>query len=120
MHETHIDHSALVYRHHELLYRLALLVAGDAENAAKLVERAYRALPPESADAETRLLRTLLPGRSKYRRWWYTGYENLAYVPLEPAGVAALLELLASMSAAARLVLGLHYLHGLPAAEVAA
>jgi DNA-directed RNA polymerase specialized sigma24 family protein len=120
MHEKYSDPSALVYRHQELLYRLALLVAGDAESAAKLVERAYRALPPEPGDAEARLIRALSPGGSKHQRWAYTGHENPAYVPLDAPRVAALLDALAGIPAAARFVVGLHYLHGLTAGEVAA
>src|SRR5689334_12240398 len=120
MHENYSDPSALIYRHQELLYRLALLVAGDAESAARLVERAYRVLPPEPGDAEARLIRALSPGHSKHQRCAYTGHENPAYVPLDASRVAALLDVLAGMPAAARFVVGLHYLHGLTAGEVAA
>src|SRR5262245_29102205 len=48
------DPAELVYRHHEQLYRLALLLAGDTDGAAKLVERAYRQLPPAASNAPMR------------------------------------------------------------------
>src|SRR4051812_49033392 len=101
MDQIQTDPSALVYRHQELLYRLALLAADDADSASKLVERAYRELPPERDDAEARLIRALLPGHLKHQRWSYTSHENLAYVPLDASRAAALLDALAGMPAAA-------------------
>src|SRR5262245_50586896 len=43
------DPTHVVYRYHEQLYRLALLLVGDADGAATLVERAYRQLVADMA-----------------------------------------------------------------------
>jgi len=65
--EASPDRSALVYRYHERLYRLALLTTGNADAAAQLLHHAYRALPATAIDDETLLLRALLPQRLS--RW---------------------------------------------------
>jgi hypothetical protein len=120
MQKLPVDRGALVYRHYEQLYRLALLVAGDADHAVKLVECAYRELPSQPDDAEARLIRALLPRRRLHRhRAWRAGFENLPRVALDRERAAALLDTLAALPTPARLAVGLHYLRGLSAAEVA-
>ncbi|HEY3231289.1 MAG TPA: hypothetical protein VGJ87_18825 [Roseiflexaceae bacterium] len=120
MQEPPVDRGVLVYRHYEQLYRLALLVAGDADHAVKLVERAYRELPSQPDDAEARLIRALLPRRRLHRhRAWRAGFENLTRVALDHERAAALLDTLAALPTPARLAVGLHYLRGQTAAEVA-
>lgn len=110
----------LVYRHHERLYRLALLVAGDDIAAADLVEQAYRRLAIAAPDAETALIRALLAGRSR-RRWrWRADAASLTRSGLGEAQANALLAQLAKMTPLARLVVGLHYLVGSAPDEIAA
>lgn len=111
---------ALVYRHHEQLYRLALLMAGDADAAAALVERAYRALPPDAADAEAALIRALLaPGRRTRARRTRAQRVEVRGGALDRVHVEHLLDQIAALPPAARLVVGLHYLRGMSAGEIA-
>jgi hypothetical protein len=115
-----LDRGALVYQHHEQLYRLALLLAGDEAGAAVLVERAYRALPPTPADAETQLIRVLLRAGGKYPRGRpRVAAERLTYTALDREQAEALLATLAGMPAPERLMVGLHYLRGMSADEIA-
>jgi hypothetical protein len=119
--EASPDRSALVYRYHERLYRLALLTAGNADTAAVLLQRAYRELPATSIDDEILLLRTLLPKRPPRRRWrWSAGAGDLARSTLEGAQAAALLQALARLAPAERLAIGLAYLSGNTPDEIAA
>jgi DNA-directed RNA polymerase specialized sigma24 family protein len=113
------DRSALVYRHHERLYRLALLTTGDSGAAAALLERAYRELPAASTDAETLLIRALLVARPTRRHWrWRAGDGDLARSTLERARADALLATLADLAPAERLAIGLAYLGGCSPAEI--
>ena len=85
--EASPDRSALVYRYHERLYRLALLTAGNTDTAALLLQQAYRELPITSIDDETLLVRALLPKRPP--RWrWSVGDGDLARSTLEHAQAA--------------------------------
>ena len=105
------DRSALVYRYHERLYRLALLTVGNADAAALLLQQAYRALPATAVEDETLLLRALLPKQPP--RWrWNTGDGDLARSTLGRTQAAALLQSLARLAPAERLVIGLAYLAG--------
>ncbi|MFL5804567.1 MAG: hypothetical protein ACJ8CR_22825 [Roseiflexaceae bacterium] len=120
MHTYDLDRSAIVYRHHEQLYRLALLLAGDAAGAARLVERAYRALPPAPADAETQLIRALLHAGGKHSRGQpRIAEKRLTYTALDRAQAEALLTTLAATPAPERLTIGLHYLRGMNVDEIA-
>lgn len=113
------DRSALVYRYHERLYRLALLVSGEPQAAAALVERAYRQLPlavPAEA-AEAMLARALLPRRMRRKRWAYQP-TDLSHTGLDRASADALLGVLAALPPAARLVVGLAYIGGHGPAEI--
>jgi hypothetical protein len=117
--EASPDRSALVYRSHERLYRLALLTTGDADTAAALLQRAYRELPAAAIDDETLLLRALLPKRLP--RWrWGASDGDLARSTLDRAQAAALLHALARLAPAERLAIGLAYLAGSTAEEIAA
>jgi hypothetical protein len=108
--EASADRSALVYRYHERLYRLALLTAGNADTAATLMQQAYRTLPNSAIDDET-LLRALLPQRPP--RWrWNVENGDLARSTLDRAQAAALLHALARLAPAERLAIGLAYLAG--------
>src|SRR5438046_1679197 len=107
------DRSALVYRYHERLYRLALLVVGDADAAAALLQRAYRTLPIDSLDPEIILIRALLSDRAMRRRWrWAAGEVDLNRATLGRTGASGLLDTLAKLTPAARLAAGLHYISG--------
>src|SRR4051812_38878831 len=109
------DRSALVYRYHERLYRLALLVVGDVEAADALVQRAYRSLPAnltDQADPEILLIQSLLADR-RVRRWrWVAGDDERTRATLDRPRVVALLGVLATLTPAARLVVGLHEIAG--------
>src|SRR5262245_55814520 len=119
------DLADLVYRHHEQLYRLALLLAGDADGAAKLVERAYRQLlaapNPFSSQtsAEARLVRGLLeqPG-PRSRGTPRVDDVRLGHAPLDRERAAALLGVLAATPVPVRLAAGLHYLRGMAVGEI--
>jgi len=113
------DQSALVYRYHEQLYRLALLVAGDDDGAAALVERAYRELPAQSVDAEASLIRALL--RPTRRRWLRRrpDRKETPHRMLDWERSEQLLETLEALPPTARLVVGLHYLRGMSGDEIA-
>jgi hypothetical protein len=114
------DRSALIYRYHEQLYRFALLLAGDAAGAARLVERAYHELPREPFDTETQLIHALLRGRDKYSRGRLRITEKqLAYTTLDGTQAEALLATLAATPAPERLTIGLHYLRGMNVDEIA-
>jgi hypothetical protein len=116
--EASADRSALVYRYHERLYRLALLTAGNADTAATLLQQAYRALPNSAIDEETLLLRALLPQRPP--RWrWNVENGDLARSTLDRAQAAALLHALARLAPAERLTIGLAYLAGNTQDEIA-
>lgn len=120
MPETPPDRSALVYRYHEQLYRLALLVAGEPDQAEMLVERAYHELPPGGEGVETHLIRALLPRRAMRRPWRKRAeHADLMRATLDQSRADALFKLLAAMPPAARLVVGLHYIRGTPAADIA-
>jgi hypothetical protein len=114
------DRGALVYRYHERLYRLALLIAGDANAAARLVEQAYRALPADDAMPETTLVRALLAGRPALRRRWSPAEANIDRATLDRDHAKALLALLARLTPIARLTIGLYYLAGSSPDEIAA
>lgn len=119
-HERPLDRATLVYRHHEQLYRLALLVAGSAEGAATLLERAYRDLPDEAPDPEAALIRALLPRRGARRPWrWHATREDAARALLPQSSADGLLDALAAVTPAARLAIGLHYLCGMSIDEIA-
>jgi hypothetical protein len=112
------DRSALVYRYHERLYRLALLTTGNTDTAAALLQQAYRTLPINTVDEETFLLRALVPNRSP--RWrWSVGDGDLARSTLAQAQAAALLQELARLTPAERLAIGLAYLAGSTPDEIA-
>ncbi len=120
MQQQNPDRSALVYRHHEQIYRLALLLAGDAAGAASLVERAYRELPPDPPDVESQLIQALLRGRGKRRSGRpHIAEDRLAYMALDREQAEALHATLAAMNTPERFVVGLHYLRGLSAEEIA-
>jgi hypothetical protein len=109
--EASPDRSALVYRYHERLYRLALLTVGNADAAAVLLQKAYRTLPATPIDDETPLLRALLP--SKPPRWRWSAHDgDLARSTLSRAQANALLHALARLAPAERLAIGLAYLSG--------
>jgi DNA-directed RNA polymerase specialized sigma24 family protein len=115
------DRSALVYRHHERLYRLALLTTGDSGAAAALLERAYCELSAASADAETLLLHALLGARPTRGRWrWRADDGDLARSTLERARADALLATLADLAPAERVTIGLAYLGGCSPEEISA
>jgi hypothetical protein len=115
------DRTALVYQHHEQLYRLALLLAGDSRAAAGLVERAFRGLPAAPADAEADLIRGLLrAGVPRRPASAPLDEERLAYVALDRARASALLGVLAALPPAERMAVGLYYLRGMSADEAAA
>jgi hypothetical protein len=114
------DRGALVYRYHERLYRLALLIAGDANAAARLVEQAYRTLPADDATPETTLVRALLAGRPALRRRWSPAEANIDRATLDRDHAGALLALLARLTPIARLTIGLYYLAGSSPDEIAA
>jgi hypothetical protein len=112
------DRSALVYRYHERLYRLALLTVGNADAAALLLQQAYRALPATAIEDETLLLRPLLPKQPP--RWrWNAGDGDLARSTLGRTQAAALLQSLERLAPAERLVIGLAYLAGDAPDEIA-
>ena len=67
--EASPDRSALVYRYHERLYRLALLTTGNADTAAVLLNRRTVRFPSTAVDDETLLIRALLPKRPPRWRW---------------------------------------------------
>lgn len=114
------DRRALVYRHHEQLYRLALLATGDADAAAALVERAYRALPANAPDAEAALIRALIaPGRRERARRRRSQRAEVRGGALDRVHAEQLLDQIAALPHAERLVVGLHYLRGLSAGEIA-
>ncbi|HEX9373228.1 MAG TPA: hypothetical protein VF897_19600, partial [Roseiflexaceae bacterium] len=116
-----LDRSALVYRHHERLYRLALLVAGDAGAAAALVQQAYRQVPEMAPDPEALLTHALLAGRPGRQRWRLaTSDADLARATLGRPQAAALLDALARLRPAARLIIGLYYVSGREPGEIAA
>jgi hypothetical protein len=111
--------SALVYRYHERMYRLALLTAGNIDTAAMLLQQAYRSLPIAAVDEETQLVRALLPTRTP--RWrWSVSDGDLVRSTLEQAQAAALLQLVARLMPAERLAIGLTYLSGSTPDEIAA
>lgn len=120
--EASEDRGALIYRYYERLYRVALLVAGDAGSAVTLVEQAYVG-PSVAGDPEAALIRELagavLARRAVSRPWTYAvGDALLARAGLDRAQTDALLQALASLAPSARLIAGLHYLRGLPAPEI--
>jgi hypothetical protein len=118
--ETPPDRSPLVHRYHEQLYRLALLVAGDAAGAAELVERAYRELPPQPANVEAQLIRALLPRRPSRRAWRRrAAADDLRRAALDQPSADTLFSLLAGLPPAARLAIGLHYIRGAAPDEIA-
>ncbi|HJZ48757.1 MAG TPA: hypothetical protein VKE41_16380 [Roseiflexaceae bacterium] len=113
------DRSALVYRYHERLYRLALLTTGNADAAAALLQQAYREPPAPDIDNETPLLRALLPKQPPRRRWrWSAGDGDLARSTLDRARADALLQTLAQLAPAERLAIGLAYLGGYAPDEI--
>lgn len=118
--ETPLDRGALVHRYHEQLYRLALLVAGDAAGAAELVERAYRELPQQPDDVESQLIRALLPRRPPRRARRRAAADDLRRAALDQPRADALFSLLAGLPPAARLAIGLHYIRGAAPDEIAA
>src|SRR5947209_714430 len=98
------DRSGIVYKHHERLYRLALLVGGESD-AARLVEQAYRSLPADATDPEAGLARALLPRRRSLRRWrWQARRDQAGRVALDQARADGLIGVLAAMTPAARLI----------------
>ena len=114
------DRAALVYQHYEQLYRLALLLAGDSKTAARLVEQAFRALPPQSADVETDLVRGLLrAGVTRRPVSAPLDEDRLAYATLDRARATALLRVFADLAPPVRLAIGLYYLRGLDSDEAA-
>ena len=122
-HDLRLDRNALVDRHHEQLYRLALMVAGDTSRAATLVEQAYRTLNVAAGEGEAALIRSLLPARAPRRRgpWrWRADLARAARAPLAEPDANRLLDALAALTPAARLMLGLHYLRGMPDDEITA
>jgi hypothetical protein len=119
--DTMPDQSALVYRYHEQLYRLALLVAGDADGAAALVERAYHELPAQSIDVEASLIRALLrPTRRRLVRRRRPVREEPPRHALDQERSEELLDVLEALPPAARLMVGLQYLRGMSSGEIAA
>jgi hypothetical protein len=120
------DPTELVYRHHEQLYRLALLLAGDKAAAAKLVEQTYRQFTAEisktsirQSAGENQLLGALLRQSTRRpRRRPQVDRERLGYASLDRERALSLLDTLAAMPPSARLVIGLHYLRGLSADEI--
>jgi hypothetical protein len=120
------DQTELVYRHHEQLYRLALLLAGDADAAATLVERAYRQLPKARASAsnhqpatEAQLIGGLLgKPASRSRRRAPIDNARLSNALLDRRRASILLDTLAAMPARARLVVGMRYLRGMTVEEI--
>ena len=113
------DRAALIYQHYEQLYRLALLLAGDLNTAARLVERAFRALPLAPAHAEAELVRALLASAPRRPAMLPLDEERLAYAMLDRSGARELLGVLTELPSPARLAVGLHYLRGLSADEAA-
>ncbi|MBK9711231.1 MAG: hypothetical protein IPO81_07865 [Kouleothrix sp.] len=113
------DRSELVYRYHERLYRLALLAAGDPGAAEALLERAYRQLPADLADAEATLTARLLTGRAARRWGWSPGPAAIERAALDRSAAAALLGALSRLTSAARLMIGLFYIGGLEPTEIA-
>jgi len=120
------DRSALVYRYHERLYRLALLTTGSSDTASALLQRAYRecsaaSIDQETLDTETLLVRALLPAKPPRWRWrWNAGDGDRMRSMLDRAGADALLQTLARLAPAERLALGLTYLGGCTPDEIAA
>lgn len=110
--------SALVYRYHERFFRLALLLSGDAQTAAALLEAVFRQLPPGTAPdaAESLLARALLAQRLPRRRWNFRPAE-IAHTGLDAAAADALLGVLAALTPLARLVVGLSLFGGHSAAD---
>lgn len=117
------DRATLIYRHYERLYRLALLVAGNAATATTLVQSAYQQLPAEIDDptaTETLLIRALLDSRILRRNRWRLTPPDLTRTTLDHQQATALFRLLARLTPAARLVIGLAYINGSAPAELAA
>ncbi|MBK9944052.1 MAG: hypothetical protein IPP13_20830 [Kouleothrix sp.] len=108
------DQTMAVYRHHERLYRLALLVAGAPKAAAALVESAYRRLPAglPAEQVEASLIRGLLGSRALRRRRGVAPPADLSRTTLDRDHAAALLQVLAALPPPARLCVGLAYLVG--------
>ncbi len=115
------DRSRLVYRYHERLYRLALLLSGAPKAAAALTEAAFRRLPADTpADAaEPALLRALLAGQPPRQRWAFAT-PDLSHTTLGATQAAGLLAELAARTPAARLALGLAYIAGSAPDEIEA
>lgn len=115
------ERSALVYRHCEQLYRIALLVTGEPTAAELLIERLFAALPP-NGDLETALVRELhsVGGRAAQRRPWHYSADatDFARAGIEPELGRVLLTCLAMLSPRDRLIVGLHYLRGLSARDI--
>lgn len=114
------DHRAAVYRYHEQVFRLALLVVGDIDAAAALVERAYRHGDVVAGDAiEAALLRALLvPSRSR-RAWrWRASDQVAARAALSDAEANQFIALLAALLPSERLVIGLAVVQGMQEGEI--
>lgn len=115
------DRSVVVQRFGPLLFRLALLMTGDARQAVARVEHAYRALPSVLIDPEAVLLRGLLPGRRTRARWQFSASPaDAARAGLRHAQAQALLALLARRTPVERLIIGAHLLAGHAPHEIAA
>jgi DNA-directed RNA polymerase specialized sigma24 family protein len=115
------DRAALIYRHYERLYRLAMLVAGNAATAATLVQSAYQQLPTEidpASDTETLLIRALLDQRLLRKTRWALTPPALTHTTLDRRQAAALLGALAAFPPPARLAIGLAYINGSTPAEI--
>lgn len=101
------------------LYRLALLVTGDARAAVRLVVQAIGGARLAGSDGQAALLRGLVPKRADYGRWQPTA-AALQRAALTSEQARALLALLAKCAPAERLIIGLHYLRGVSVEELPA
>lgn len=119
-HAVSVDHDDLVYRYAPQLFRLALLVTGNASAATERLEHSYAALPASSAEPEADLIRGLLARRRGRAAWRMQSDPGAAArASLTEPQASALLRLLARCTPAQRLAIGLHLLRGMPADEIA-
>lgn len=114
------ERSALIYRHYERIYRIALLVAGDPVAAARLVERACATLPsggePEAALAGA--LRDIRADGARRPQRYAATPADLGRAGPDSTEGEALLQVFAALSPRDRLVVGLYYLRGLAVGDI--
>jgi hypothetical protein len=111
------DTSRLVQLYHAQLYRLALLMSGDARAAAQAVERSYSSIS-QTNEAEAALIRGLWSSRVRQSSRWRVGQEEASRAAIDLASAQAIADTVMKRDRASRLIIGLSYVRGMSPHEI--